>query len=930
MKLKICLLTTILCFYLAAFTSETFVIGFSQCGQHENWRQNMEREMETELMFHEELSLVIKQAEDNSQLQIEQIKELVNMGVDLLIVSPNEINPIQPVIEEAYNKGIPVILIDRRIGSDLYTAYVGGDNYLIGKVAANYIANRLGNKGKIIEILGAMSMSPARERTNGFNDVLKQYPELINVKKIDTNWDGNIIFDSIPAILNRYPDVKAIYSFNDNTARDASRIVKKSLGDNKILIIGIDGLPNEEGGIQLVEEGIISATLIYPTGGKEAIQIASKILHKEPFKKENLLPTTIIDRSNVEITRLQFNNISALQSDIVKSKHMLEILDGRYKTQHVLLFVMAILLFLIGVLLVMYYSAFRKKKLANLNLERQKGEIEAQNVAIATQNNELKRMSNELEKVTQERLRFYTNISHEFRTPLTLISGPVNNLLKQKNITKEQSELLDIANKNISILLKLIEQIIDFRKYELGAHGFSPVHTGLKKHLLNWNELFKEVKSRKQINFHFDVPDENEFEFDFDVEKMERIYTNLLSNAFKFTPDKGTILVTLKERRGENQDSVVLEVANSGKQISQSDIQNIFDRFYQAGSKEGGSGIGLALVRAYVDLHHGKIDVSSEGGFVRFILILPKIQKAETVITEISNSEKFSKPQISAEPKDKAGIIEQLLVSDDQYIFDDHFDENETTILLVDDHPGIRSFLKSLLKDKYAVIEARDGIEGIRKAMKYIPDLIISDVMMPGIDGVELCIHLKKEFSTSHIPIILLTANTQDEKRIVGFESGADSYMTKPVNFEILEVRIRTLIEGRNKLRNLFTDNEKNKSQQSLKLPPIDKSFIDILQRKIEERISDTGLSVEGLSQELGLSRIQVYRKVKALTNYSPAEFITNIRLNQAIHLLTMTDKSMKEISEMVGCGSLASFSTIFKKKFGKTPSQYKKEIRNM
>lgn len=909
---------------------ETFVIGFSQCGQHDNWRQNMEREMETELMFHEELSLVIKQAEDDSQLQVEQIKELLKMGVDLLIVSPNEINPIQPFIEEAFKSGIPVILIDRRIESDLYTAYVGGDNYQIGKVAANYIANRLGNKGKIIEILGAMSTSPARERTNGFNDGLKQYPELKNIKKIDTNWDSKMIFDSIPVLLNKFPDVKAIYSFNDKIAKDASKIVKKSLGNNKILIVGIDGLPNEGGGIQLVEEGVISATLLYPTGGKEAIQIASKILHKEPFKKGNLLPTTIIDPSNVEITRLQFNNISALQSDIVKSKNMLEILDGRYKIQHVLLFGMAILLMLIGFLLLMYFSAFRKKKLANLNLERQKGEIEAQNVAIATQNDELKRISNELEKVTQERLRFYTNISHEFRTPLTLISGPVSNLLKQKNITKKQAELLGIANKNITILLKLIEQIIDFRKYELGALGFSPVHTGLKKHLFNWNELFMEVKIRKQINFHFDVPKGNEFEIDFDVEKMERIYTNLLSNAFRFTPDKGTILVTLKERHDEYKDSVILEVANSGKQISQSDLKNIFDQFYQAGSKEGGSGIGLALVRAYVDLHHGKIDVSSERGFVRFILILPKIQDAETVITEISNSEKFSETQTSAEPPEKAGIIEQLLVSDDQYIFDENFDENETTVLLIDDHPDIRSFLKSLLKDKYAVIEARDGIEGIRKAMKYIPDLIISDVMMPGIDGVELCNHLKKELSTSHIPIILLTANTQDEKRIVGFESGADSYMTKPVNFEILEVRIRTLIEGRIKLRNLFTDNETNKVQQSLKLPPIDKSFIDILQEKIEDRISDSELSVEGLSQELGLSRIQVYRKVKALTNYSPAEFITNIRLNQAVHLLTMTDKSMNEISEMIGCGSLANFSTIFRKKFGKNPSQYKKEIRNL
>jgi len=896
---------------------EKFLIGFSQCSAGD-WRENMEAEMERELMFHDDMELIKRQAEDSTLLQIQQIDELVKKGIDLIIIAPNEIDALLPVVEKVYDSGIPVILIDRKINSPKYTAYIGGNNFDIGNTAGVYIANILNNEGQVIELLGILSSSPALERMNGFSNAIDKFPNIDNVYKIRAKWSNELVNDSLSLILKKYPSVKAIFSHTDFMAEAASKIVRKNFPDRDILIVGVDGLPNEGGGIELVKKGIISATLIYPTGGKEAIQTAAKILHNQAFQKNNLLPTTLIDYSNVDITRIQFQNINALQEDITKSKEMLEMLNGRYRDQQILLFVSLVLLTLVAFLFGMNLWSFKRLKISNHNLEQQKEAISAQNI-------ELKRLSDELEKVTQERLRFYTNISHEFRTPLTLISGPVDYLSKNKNLTGEQKELLQVAQKNISILLKLIEQIIDFRKYELGKHDFLPVSADLKKYFEDWNGLFAEVAKHKQIDFRMEAMSEYDFIIDFDIEKMERIYTNLLSNAFKFTPEKGTIKVLIEREMIDEKAFVKVQVINSGKPIQGSNIKEIFDRFYQAGSKAGGSGIGLALVKGYIDLHGGKIEVTNPDGFVCFTFSIPEKQEESIVRDDLDNS---SETFTSTKGNEAQDIITQIIGSEDSYSFDDEYDEGKTTVLLVDDHPGIRSYLKSLLKEKYAVLEARDGIEGIRKAVRYVPDLIISDVMMPGIDGVEMCRHLKKELSTSHIPVILLTANDQDEKRIIGFESGADDYISKPVNFEMLSVRIRNLIEGRKQLKSLFgsVDDKDEKIIDSIKP---EKSFIDKLEEQIEKHIENSELSVDFLSNELGMSRIQLYRKVKALTNYSPVEFITLFRLKKAVHLMKVTDANLAQIAYQVGFSAPSYFSKSFKKYYHKSPTEYLKEFRN-
>ncbi|WP_167607048.1 substrate-binding domain-containing protein [Maribellus sediminis] len=908
------LLVILLIFCLNLHAKEKFLIGFSQCSAGD-WRENMEAEMERELMFHDDIELIKRQSEDNTLLQVQQIKELLEVGVDLMIIAPNEIDALQPVIERIYDSDIPVILVDRKINSQKYTAYIGGNNLEIGNAGGVYIANKLNNRGQVVELLGMLSSSPALERMNGFNSTLDRFPHLQNVHKIYAQWEVDLVRDSLASVLQKYPLVKAIFAHTDLMAEAAGEIISEQFPNRNILVVGVDGLPNEGGGIEMVEKGTISATLIYPSGGKEAIQIAAKILHRQPFQKNNLLPTTLIDRSNVDITRIQFQNINALQEDITKSKNMLEMLNVRYRDQQILLFVSLVLLTLVAILFGMYLWSFKRLKISNRNLEKQKEAISVQNI-------ELKRLSDELEKVTQERLRFYTNISHEFRTPLTLISGPVDNLSRNKNLTSEQRDLLQIAQKNVSILLKLIEQIIDFRKYELGKHDFSPVSADLKKHIEDWNGLFAEAAKLKQIDFRMEAVSEDDFIIDFDVEKMERIYTNLLSNAFKFAPEKGIIQILMGRKLIEGKNSVEVQVMNSGKSIPENKIKEIFDRFYQAGSKTGGSGLGLALVKGYIDLHGGKIEVTNRNGFVCFTFSIPAKQEDKNIKIEVEESDE----KIVAR-KEIQDVISSVIGSEDLYIFDDEFDKEKTTILLVDDHPGIRSYLKSLLKENYCVLEARDGIEGIRKAVKYVPDLIISDVMMPGIDGVEMCSHLKKELSTSHIPIILLTANAQDEKRILGFESGADDYMSKPVNFDILEVRIRNLIEGRKQLKTTYSsDNVPN--ELPINTSKIEKSFIDKLEEQIDKHIENTELSVDFLSNELGMSRIQLYRKVKALTNYSPVEFLTIFRLRKAVHLMKMTDSNLAQIAYQVGFSAPSYFSKSFKKYYHKSPSEFLKEMR--
>lgn len=496
----------------------------------------------------------------------------------------------------------------------MYSAYVGGNNYEICEVAANYLANKLNDGGKIVEIMGGLNSSPARERTLGFNQALENYPELRSINKINTDETFDVISDRLSEIIKKDDDIEAIFAFNDDFAKTASTVISKSFSEKDILIVGIDGLPNEGGGIEMVEKGILSATLIYPTGGKEAIEIASKILYGEPYEKENLLTTTLVDPTNVDIIRKQFDKINSLQFDITKSQSMLLTLGERYEVQRVLLYVITGTFILVIFLLVLLFRSFNKLKVANHNLEQQK--------------KELKDLSEKLETVTMEKIRFFTNISHEFRTPLTLIVGPLEDLL-DFDLSEDVQKRVNLIHKNSLRLLQMINQLMDFRKIENAKMKLQAGNYNMVDFLREICESFFSLAENKRINLIFDT-DLSQLNTWFDWDKLDKIIFNLLSNSFKFTPEEGTIQIKLRKEKPIMkllwEEELVIEVTDNGKGISSKHINYIFDRFYQVEKFDSnkGTGLGLALSKEFVELHHGKINVESvEGQKTTFTIRLP-------------------------------------------------------------------------------------------------------------------------------------------------------------------------------------------------------------------------------------------------------------------------------------------------------------------
>ncbi|WP_297100420.1 substrate-binding domain-containing protein [uncultured Draconibacterium sp.] len=895
------------------FAKDKYLIGFSQCAQHGDWRLNMEAEMEREIMFHDDLSLIIKQSYDDANLQVQQIHELVEMGIDLLIVSPYQIDPVQPVIDAVFKKGIPVVLVDRRINSDNYTAYVGGDNYMIGKVAASYIANRLNNKGNIVEIMGGLTSSPAIERTRGFNETLENFPQLQNIMRINTTETLEVVTDSLSEIIKRDIDVDAIFAFNDDYAVMARNVINQSINEDHILIIGIDGLPNAGGGIEMVEKGILSATLIYPTGGKEAIEIASKILHNEVFEKENLLSTTLVDRSNVDIIRKQFDKINSLQTDISKSKDMLLNLGEKFKFQQFMLYLVTGTFVLVILLMFLLVRSFYKLKDANIHLKKQK--------------KELKKLSDKVEKITQEKLKFFTNISHEFRTPLTLIVGPLEDLLKTSDLPDNIYKRVSLMHKNSLRLLQLINQLMDFRKIENSKMKLQAGHYDVVKFLSDIHESFLSLAENRQINLIFDT-NLSQLKAWFDWDKLDKVVFNLVSNAFKFTPTGGTIIIKLRKElltvKSLWEEQLIIEVTDNGKGISQKHINHIFDRFYQVDKTDNlkGTGLGLALSKEFVEMHRGRITVESiESKKTTFIVKLPLGDAHLTQEEKIKDE--CQKPLV----QDLLGYsnTNQNVDNDKGATIKTPDSIPKPVVLLVEDDNDVRSYVKECLQDTYDVFEAQNGKIALKMIEEEEPDVIVSDIMMPEMDGLELTHQLKNDLKTCHIPIILLTAKSSLEQRLEGLEEGADSYIPKPFSKEHLQIRIRKLLDLRKKIHERYKSQYIIEDEQN-NISRLDKNFLDKISKIVKDNIQKEEFTVEELSDLAGLSRVQMYRKVKKLTGMSGSEYVRLVKLKESLELIKTSGKSMAEIAHEVGFSSPSYFAQCFKKQFGISPSDYAKK----
>lgn len=867
------------------------------------------QEMMQETAFYNGLKVEIKTVKDDSQAQIEDIRAFIDRGVDLLIVSPNEAETLTPIVEEAFFKGIPVIIIERKISSSNYTAYVGGDNLEVGRYAGAYIAEYLQHKGNIIEIRGLQGSTSDTERHQGFMEEISKYPNLHIMGQYHADWYRDEAEKAMSDVLEKVPPtINLIFAMNDRMALGVYNALKNA--GVQTAIVGIDGLPGKGNGIESILEEKITASVIYPTGGDKIIQIAMDILNGNPYKKENLLTSAVADKNNARVINMQYEQLLEHQQKLQRMNAMLDHSVALYSTQRMLLYAVILVLLLTGITLIVAFISYRSKNRANKLLAKQNEEIKKQAEELSVQKERLIQLSKELEEATHAKLVFFTNISHELKTPLSLILGPVQSLLKEHKLTDEQHELLGLTSRNSERLLNLISEIIEFRTYDNNKMKGYFSFGDLKSFLEELNLAFSDLGRQKNIQFKF-ICDGPKFEIWFDKEKMEKIYYNLLSNAFKFVNVNGEIRVNLKKT---DDGFAQLSVFNTGSSISEEEANNIFNRFYKVNPHDAGTGIGLALTSALVEIHHGKIRVKSdENTGTTFIVQIPIVQESTEIETDTTPFYKnYTKSRISL---DEQSLFEQK-ITDETFI-----EADKPLVLLVEDNADLRRFMYVILKGEYNIIEAENGKTGIKKAEKFIPDVIISDIMMPEKNGFELCKTLKENESTSHIPIIMLTACSLDEQKALGFESGADAYIEKPFDAGLLKIRLRKLIENREKIKKIFAGSLIDESKKT-SLGELEQQFIDKFTKYVENNISNPELSVDDIAKQIGMSRVQLYRKIKSLTNLSPNELIRLIRLKQAKLLLASKTMSISEIAYKTGFSSPSYFSKCYKEFYKMSPSE--------
>ena len=512
------------------------------------------------------------------------------------------------------------------------------------------------------------------------------------------------------------------------------------------------------------------------------------------------------------------------------------------------------------------------------------------------------------EEFDQMKFRFFTNISHEFRTPLTLIMTPLNRLINQL-ADENLKQKLSSVYKNAEDMMGLINQLLDFRKLEMGGEKLKITYDDFVKFAEYVYLTFEDIAANKSIQFTFES-DIKYLYMGFDKNKVHKILNNLYSNALKFTPEKGYITTIIRLRQEEGRQFVNLDVADSGCGIPDSEQQMIFTRFYQSENNDPdktGSGIGLHLVKEYIGLHEGRISLCSKVG-------------------EGSLFSVFIPTDLQVTDNNTVDTVETLRATSPHNI--SKSDEGQKTLLIVEDNAELRRFLAEQLNDKFNVLQAADGKEGLSLAQKKSPDLIISDLMMPGLNGLEMCQRLKNDIQTSHISIILLTAKLSDETEIESYKAGADSYVAKPFNFEVLLTRIETLIEQQEKRRKRF--------RKTIEITPgnitatsLDEELVEKALSIVEKNIDNSEYSVDELASKLALSRRQLSRKFQAVIGLSPGEFIRSVRLKRAAQLLKDTQYNISEIAYMVGFSAVKYFNLNFKDEFGVTPTQYRSDRVN-
>ena len=890
---------------------DKFLIGISQCSQDE-WRNKQNEEMLRQAAVERNMELEIRSVKDDSKKQIEDIRYFLDKKVDLLIVSPNETDAITPIVSEAYDAGIPVIVIDRKMNSNKYTAFIGADNVQIGEELGGYIAALCKNHPeKVFNLTGLPSSSSEIERNRGFMKVVEPLENAEIVGSAAADWLMETAEHVMDSVFQVHPDITLLAAHNDRMAIGAIKAAEKHNLQQKVKFIGVDALTSPGWGVEQVLNKKMLATVIYPTGGERVIQVASDILHARPFEKEITLNTAVVDSTNAHIMMMQAELIQEETAKVYDLSSRVDTYFHRLNTQRLLLIAVVIILaLLIGLFAIALYAYWEKNRINQL--------LQKRNKEIEKQRDQLVELSKQLEDATRAKLAFFTNVSHDFRTPLTLIADPVNQLKESKNLNEDEQFLMNIIQKNVTVLLRLVNQTLDFRKFESGKLTLHLSEFNIAEKVKNWSEAFDTLAERRHINFTVEVKEsETPYLMVADSEKMERSLYNLLSNAFKFTPENGKIKVLLSNFLKDGQLWMELVVKDTGVGMSSEHVKHIFENFYQVDVHHAGSGIGLALVKAFAEMHKGSVQVESRQSVgTTFTIQLPMRQEGE-LEADLQRNQAMDT------------LKEGALMEADQESLKTYLPELERTekevVLIIDDNQDVRDYVKMLLDEEYLVIEAANGKEGLKMALKYVPDAIICDVMMPIMNGMECCRHLKSEPQTSHIPVMMLTAYAMDEQKIEGYECGADSYISKPFSAQLLKVRLRNLLENHLRLKNFFTDGSSTAEKEEIS--SMEQDFVDKLRSLINNNLRNSKLNIDDLSDEMGFSRVQFYRKTKSLTGYAPNELVRITRLKLSRKLLTTTDKNISEIAYEVGFSSPSYFSKCYKDYFGESPLDIQKKI---
>ena len=873
----------VLCGCTSSGKQKKHVIGLSQCMLDDAWRQAMINDMRIEASNYDDVEIIIKDAQNNNETQIQQIRDLIRQKVDVLIISPYQSEPITAVAEEAYRAGIPTIITDRKVNTDQYTSFVGANNYEIGLAAGNYAANYLPPNAIILEIWGLTQTSPAQERHKGFVDALREREDL-SFRKIEGQW----LVDTARMELRKleHPEqIDFVYAHNDMMAIAAREyfMAWDSIRGRELRIIGVDAVAGA--GLEAVEDGRINASFLYPTGGEQVIRTAMRIIQGEPVDKFIPLRTAPVDHQSARTLLLQADQLQKYKQRIEAQRSRIDGLSDRFYFLRNSLGVISLLM--IGFIALSIYAFYINRKMRQANRK-------------------LISLNAEMKEVTAQKLQFFTNVSHEVRTPLTLILAPLDRLIISLRESPYASDL-GLIQKNANRLLRVINQILDFRKVEGKQEKLAVREIDLVPFVGEIKSYFDSMASVRAIAYTF-TSSIKQCTLWIDPDLLEKVFVNLLSNAFKFTPEGGSVRIELTEE----EDRVFIQVIDTGSGIQPGNLPHLFDRFYTE-DRSMGTGIGLHLVKEYIHMHGGEIRVESEPGQRTTFTVCLRKGKAHFEDSDLMETS-VSHQAYEASRLDDSETHKMLSKT---YPY---------TILITEDDDEVRCFLERELSPHFKTRTAANGKDALRVLEEEEISLVVSDVMMPEMNGFELCRMIKSQLPFSHIPVILLTALTDERQRIFGITGGADDYIQKPFHTDYVKIKIIHLLQERRKLRERLLEKLRDNKlllSEPEKVESVDDAFLRKFAEQIEAVYADPEYNVEKLSETLGLSRGHLHRKIKELTGTSPVEFLRTYRLNKATQLLRQNAYTVSEVAYRTGFSSPAYFSKCFKAVYGVTPTEY-------